>query len=152
MMIKIKLTQGQYAIIDNEDFKKIMKYKWYMHKDVHNYYACAIIKRKTTQMHRLIMDCPDNMQIDHINHNGLDNRKCNLRICTHSQNHMNQKTRRDSKTGIKGVYEQKYGYVSKIVVNGKRLNKFFVDIKEAAKWYNKMAKKYYGEYAYLNDV
>ena len=102
------------TIIDDEDYERIVeaiKYKngkpgkWYAHKTCagSGYYAFAGDHRKS--MHRVIMDPPKGMDIDHIDGNTLDNRKENLRICTRSQNCQNKKLRRDSASGYKGVYK-----------------------------------------------
>lgn len=94
-MKKIKLTQGKYALVDNEDYDRLMQYKWCAEKcsKSDNYYA----RNRTinTKMHRLIMklDSSNPLVIDHINHKTLDNRKVNLRICTRAENNRNRKKR-----------------------------------------------------------
>jgi len=99
MVKEIKLTQGQVTIVDDEDFEELNQYKWTAHnatkKDKSDYfYAIRCVNKKMIRMHRVLMNPPDDMQIDHINRNPLDNRKENLRICTHS---VNQRNRYDSK-------------------------------------------------------
>ena len=110
------------AIVDDEDYERVVEAvktynstgalrkgtgKWYAHKTCagSGYYAFDGDHRKS--MHRVIMDPPKGMDIDHINGDTLDNRKENLRICTRSQNAQNKKLRRDSASGYKGVHEQK---------------------------------------------
>jgi len=94
-MKKIPLTQGKYAIVDDSDYERLNKYKWYVNKIGHSWYAVRDIRLPTGKlkiyMHRFVLGLgkSDKHQIDHINHNGLDNRKANLRIVTRSQNHMN---------------------------------------------------------------
>ena len=87
------------ALIDLDDIDKVKKYKW----GLENNYVSASINGKRVKLHRLIMNCPDDKLIDHINHNTLDNRKINLRICTSSQNQMNTNKRIDNSSGVKGV-------------------------------------------------
>jgi len=113
-------------------------------------------------IHRLIMGFPEGMFIDHINGNGLDNRKENLRVCTPSQNCMNKKLRSDSTTGYKGVYKiksstNKSPYRASIGLPGDRgKNKkslgYFPTAWEAALAYNEAATRLFGEYAYLNKI
>jgi hypothetical protein len=92
MVKKIKLSQSKYALVDDEDFKELSKYKWYSRKHRNTYYATRNIQgeNKIRRMHRVIMDNPKGYQIDHINHDGLDNRKENLRLVTNRQNHQNR--------------------------------------------------------------
>ena len=95
MSKKIELSKGKCALVDNEDYERLMQYKWCASKTKIGYYSIrkdyTSGKQKTILMHRIIMDCPKGMIVDHINHNALDNRKENLRICTNSQNLMNQR-------------------------------------------------------------
>lgn len=86
---KMSVENGR-ALIDLEDIDKIKDIKWRLYENYHTNYVygckngCGSIK-----LHRVIMDCPDNMVVDHINHNGMDNRKINLKICTHKENSAN---------------------------------------------------------------
>jgi len=112
-MKKILLTQGQYAIVDDKDFDRVSKYRWYARwsKDIKSYYACRNIQvgkhqkgsnrwgQKNLLMHTLIMSTPKGMATDHINHDTLDNRRSNLRICTHGENQWNRKDRVLEATG-----------------------------------------------------
>lgn len=116
-MKKIKLTQDKVALVDDADYKILSKVKWYARRDRNTFYAQRknfIDGRwKIVLMHRFIMNPSDDMFIDHINRNGLDNRRENLRIVTHSQNHFNEKLRVDNTSGFKGVHRSQY------IVNGK---------------------------------
>ena len=94
-MKEIPLTGGNFAIVDDEDHERVSKNKWQLNsrhgvKDP-IFYARAKINTKIVQMHRVILNAKNGQYIDHINGNGLDNRKCNLRFATRSQNLMNQK-------------------------------------------------------------
>jgi hypothetical protein len=98
-MKEIKLTTGQTALVDDEDFEEVNKYKWYAKKNANGtlyaiteiWHGRKSVPRKTRiRMHRLIMKPADNMKVDHKNHNGLDNRKDNLRVCTTAENTRNK--------------------------------------------------------------
>jgi len=107
-------------------------------------------------MHREIMDAPAGMEVDHINGNGLDNRKCNLRLATSSQNKRNQrKQRRKTSSKYKGVYWHKRDKVWVVRIQAEGKEKYIGSYKteqEAALAYNEAALKYHGEYAKLNEV
>jgi hypothetical protein len=104
-MKEIKLTQGKVALIDDEDYEYFNQWNWFAHKDHHTYYAGRSINvqghQKQLWMHRELLDTPQGRQVDHIDHNGLNNQKSNLRNCTFSQNMVNKTT--CSKTGYLGV-------------------------------------------------
>lgn len=167
MAKKIKLTQGKHAIVDDEDFERLSQYKWYYH---HEGYAVRNSKenmrRRLISMHRIINNTPDGKVTDHINGDKLDNRKSNLRSCTHAENARNSKLRSDSSSGMKGVYKiikkSKYTYWCGRVTgvrNGKQkvlcIKHFpFTDEGklQAAKWYNEQVKIHFREFAKLNEV
>lgn len=157
----IPLTQGQFAIVDDEDYQELMKYRWYAHYDKSSkgYYAgrgdYSGEKRKDIKMHRQIINTPTGTYTDHINHNTLDNRKCNLRPCTHSQNHMNQRKRSNNTSGITGVHWEKKAskWTARIVINQKLIHLgYFSDINEAAEVRRKAEIKYFGEFAYNHNA
>ena len=110
----IPLSQGQFAIVDDDDFEKINTYKWCIKKTSHNLYAKRVFNMKTIDMHRFIMNPKIGYVIDHINGDGLDNRKENLRICTHSENMKNIKVRKDNTSEL-GVYIGKRKLINGIV-------------------------------------
>ena len=81
-------------LIDKDDFDKVKHYQWHVENSRPSIqYAQASIPKGTIRLHKLIM--PSVLQIDHINHNGLDNRKCNLRICTNAENNRNKDFKRN---------------------------------------------------------
>jgi hypothetical protein len=106
MMIEILLTQGQVALIDDEDYNLVSNYNWYANKDGRTFYAATKIrqkgKRTTISMHRIIMGAKIGQQIDHTNGNGCDNRKENLRFCTNSQNQQNRHNQLRGTSNYKG--------------------------------------------------
>ena len=108
-MKEIKLTQGKVALVDDEDYEDLNKYKWYANKDKNTFYAMRneIIngKSRTVMMHRKIMNNNYNLLTDHIDGNGLNNCKSNLRIVTNRQNSQNRHINKSSK--YVGVYWDK---------------------------------------------
>lgn len=95
-------SSGHKFVVDEEDFEKLNCFKWHIlqGKDGHLYANNG----KVGLMHRFITSTKKGMVVDHINGNGLDNRKENLRVCTVTQNQGNSKIRKDNKSGYKGVY------------------------------------------------
>jgi hypothetical protein len=90
-MKQILLTQGQFALVDDEDFEQINKFKWYAQETTNRigFYAAHTIRISKTsfkkiRMHRIIMNARPDQEIDHINHDTLDNQKNNLRFVSHS--------------------------------------------------------------------
>ena len=157
--MKIKLTQNKYAIVDDEDFKSLSKYKWYVAKRGYGFYAQRhiIIDKKhiNQQMHRVILNAKKNKEVDHVNGNTLDNRKSNLRIVSRSQNEWNRDKQKNNSTGYKGITYVKRDklFIARIRVYGKLIYLGgFKDKKRAAEAYNKGAKQYHGKFARLNKI
>ena len=157
IMKQIPLANNKgFALIDDEDFGEISKHKWHLLTRCHNFYAITGLKinnRITTRsMHRILLEAKKGQMIDHINHNGLDNRRSNLRFCTSSQNQMNSISR-IGKSKYKGIFWNKqYGkWAAEIFLNGKvhRLGRYNSEI-EAAEAYDEKAKELFGEFAEPN--
>jgi hypothetical protein len=152
--IKITISNNKYTLIDVEDYSIVSIHRWYYVKIGETEYAHTSINGKTIRLHRFLYDCADNEIIDHINRNGLDNRKSNLRICpTFSHNNVNSNMANiKSKSGYKGVRQ----YTLK---NG--IHRYYTEIKyqnityrfgpynsplEAHKTYSQKGKELYGEF------
>jgi hypothetical protein len=161
---EIPLTKGQVAIVDAADYEWLSKFKWYATKSTGtSYYATRIEyvgkgKSKTYYMHRDILKPKSDERIDHINLDKLDNRKVNLRICSHQQNCFNTlgKNRLNKVTSkYKGVsyYARERKYVAEIRPDGKKIVLgYFENEIDAATVYNAAAQIYFGEFAWLNPV
>lgn len=140
-MKKIFLTQGRFTIVDDEDYDILSKYKWHALKTKMTFYAArhgkAKEKGKYIYMHREVIKCPLGKEIDHINGDGLNNTRNNLRAVTHSENMQNQtKLRSNNRTGIARVYwcKDTKKWRAGITRNGKRLELGrFINILEAKK-------------------
>jgi len=154
-MRKIKLTQNQFALVDNKDYKNLNKFKWSVLKQKKIIYASRNIKtiegkHTTTTMHREIMNPPKGMETDHIDGNGLNNQRKNLRICTHSQNQHNRGKYDCNKSGYKGVcwHKKDKKWRASIKNNGKVifLGRYNSKV-EAYKVYCDACKKYHGEFS-----
>lgn len=160
-MKEIQLTQGFVALVDDANFDLLNQFKWQakVHKRI--VYAARTIrisknKRKEIKMHRVVMGVTDgNIHIDHINHNGLDNREENLRTCTHKQNHGNRRKPIGCTSAYKGVswHNGHKKWVVQIIDSGQRIfiSGFDKEI-DAAKKYNELAVLHFGEFANLNIV
>jgi hypothetical protein len=150
---RIPLTQGKFAIVDPEDYELLSQHKWHAAKQGSTYYALRKHAGKHIGMHRQITNAPKGLVCDHINHNGLNNTKLNLRICTQSQNACNQRTRRNKSSKYKGTHWHKRDkkWHARIKANGRRyfLGYFNNEI-DAAKAYDRAAKKHHREFACLN--
>ena len=150
-MKKIPLTQNNYAVVDNEDFEELSKYKWKLLKTKTQFYALQSGPRgKRLLMHRILLKVPKGKVVDHINGNGLDNRRSNLRICTQSQNMQNSGLRKNNTSGFKGVcLDKRRGkWIARIRIGNKRITTKQFDSPELAhKAYCELSEKYHKEYA-----
>lgn len=151
-MKTIPLTQGNFAIVDDDDYEELSRYRWYYAKVG---YAARRIGSpgKIVYMHRVIMKTPEGMSTDHVNHNKLDNQKQNLRTCSRSENMRNQVLQMRNKTGFKGVdWVGGYaGWRARIKIFRKQhLVGRFQSKEEAARAYDQAAIRLHGEFALTN--
>lgn len=139
------------ALIDLDDVDKVKNIKWHRSDLQRSTYYCISNNSEWRRIHRLIMGVTDkDIVVDHINHNGLDNRKSNLRICTSGQNTCNCLTSKNNKSGHKGVYwsKERKKWCAQISINNKTKGLGRYDtIEEAIEAREKAAKEYYGEFA-----
>lgn len=155
MTKEIKLTQSMVALVDDDDFEMLNQYQWYPapRRTSDSCDAMTTINKKTVYMHRMIMNASRGQDVDHINHDTLDNRKANLRLCSRSQNLANTPKYRTNTSGFKGVSRARGAnrWVASIMVNGaKQRLGIFDDPAEAARAYDNAARDGFGEFAYTN--
>jgi hypothetical protein len=155
-MRRIPLTRGAEALVDDEDFERLTVTRWQV--DDKGYairYRRRDGKDTTESMHRVIMNAPKGMEVDHINGNPLDNRRCNLRLVSRRQNSRNTRGHRDNVTGYKGVSLDRVRGTYRAVIVHEGQHHFlgrFRTAEAAARAYNDAARKYFGEFARLNAV
>lgn len=152
-MKEVKLSKGQVSFIDDDDYERVVKFKW-------NHGTRCVQSNNglsTIKLHRFILNAQPGQEIDHIDGNVLNNQKSNLRFCTHQENSRNRKSWGKSKfLGVtvfkqKNKYETKIKYRATIVSDGKQISLGLYDNEiDAAKQYDKFAKIYHGDYANLN--
>ena len=157
-MKRIPLTQGKFALVDDDDYDRVMSHggKWYAVQMGHCWYAMCRMPNSTKDgaralMHRVVLSGVE--FVDHANRNGLDNRKTNLRQADRSKNAQNSKIRWDNKSGFKGVcwHKRSKKYMAAIKVNKKIVHLgCFDDPIIAAKRYDEAALIHYGEFARVN--
>lgn len=146
----ISLTRGLYAIVDAEDYGWLSRYKWHASSRDAPYAYCTV-NGKNIAMHRMIMRPPKGMVVDHINGNGLDNRRCNLRVCRQDQNMRNSRRHVGGKSRFRGVFPRGHQWEAKVTYKGKEyyLGRFNSEL-EAAEARDRLASKLFGKYAWLN--
>ena len=150
----VPLTKGYEAVIDAIDLPLVAGYNWWAYVDRNTVYAVTSSKHpkygRQARMHRVITSCPQGLHVDHVDLNGLNNRRANLRVATHSQNKHNQPAQRNNTSGFKGVYFHKGSgkYRAMIGVNGrlKSLGLFRTAI-QAHEAYKEASIRYHGEFA-----
>ena len=155
MTREIDLTQGKKAIVDDEDYEWLSQWKWYY---AHTGYAVrnsprVLGKHYMIFMHREIMHTPQGMDTDHIDGNGLNNLRINLRVCSHSRNLQNKGVSINNVSGFKGVSwcQANKKWRARIKASGKEKYIGYFDVAEsAALAYDKAARELHGEFAKLN--
>jgi len=148
---RIPLGHGVFATVDAADFEELNQYKWCASNKRGTVYALRRTKEgRMVYMHREIMQAPKGTMVDHIDHNTLNNRRCNLRVCTPEQNYANAGPR-GSGCGYVGVHRSGNKWVAQITCRGVYYYLgLFDDPVEAAKARDRKAYELHGPYAYLN--
>jgi len=153
----IPLSHGCFAKVDDEDFTFLSSFTWWVTKNKHIRYAATEVKGKTIRMHRMILGLSDpKIFTDHKNHDGLDNQRGNLRVCTPAQNAENsRKIRKQTSSWYRGVYWCKQGQLWRAQITVEKKHRTIGRYKtqeEAALAYNRAATEAFGEFAHLNQV
>lgn len=154
---RIPLTQGKYAIVDAEDYEWLNQWKWYAsyEPDRNLFVAKTRINTRAVRMHRMILNAPNGVLVDHKNYKPLDNRRVNLRLCSNAENAVNckKKKRSNKASRYRGVCWARNNWCAEISFERKKfyLGRYETQI-AAAHAYNKAAKRLHGEFACLNKI
>lgn len=160
-MKTIPLTQGKFAIVDDADFEKVRGHKWFLNKLGCGFYAVRHSprikgKRKKILMHRVVTDCPPDLEVNHINGDELDNRRENLQVCTHAQNMRAFRQKQVKATSkFRGVvwHKQRNCWQAQIKHDDKSIYFGCFGVEEAAaRAYDIKARELFGDFASLNFV
>lgn len=156
----ISLSQGLHAKVDDDDYDSLIRFKWTAVKTSGSrIYALRKIGTQNLYMHHFILgETLPGHEVDHINGDGLDNQRSNLRLLTHQQNLMNRGPQKNNTSGYKGVTFRTFDRSPKKWQAQLRVNKKTVHLgcflcpHEAAERYNRAAKQYFGDLAYQNVI
>lgn len=157
-MKEIPLTQGCVALVDDEDYQLLNSFTWFTHRTRSSNYARNNAYNDGTRihqyMHRIVLGIKDAaIHVDHVNGNGLDNRRQNLRMASQFENARNRQLNRNNTSGFKGVFRGSRGWRVQLRHNGTRIwGGCYGTAIEAAEAYNKLALQYHGEFACLNQI
>lgn len=147
-MKQIKLTQGFVAFVDDEDFVFLSRYKWFAKVNKDRVYAARTAGNKTKLMHRIILGVVDPLiYVDHIDGNGLNNTRTNIRTCSNAQNQWNTGKWKKGENKFKGINRCRNRFRARISVDGKRyLIGTFDTEEQASEAYELAVKHYRGEF------
>lgn len=151
MSAYITTSAGKQILVDSDDLPFLSQYTWC----ISGKYAASRIKGKLIYLHRLLMNPPLHLRVDHINGNPFDNRRSNLRLCTQKENSRNQHRKKKSFSGYKGVSfrQDTQRWQAYITVNGKKISLgCFDQAHTAARVYNEAAHRYFGVFACMNVI
>lgn len=157
-MKQIKLTRGKWAMVDDSDYESLSQFKWYAKRGAHTYYAVREkyivgqrLHPKRLRMHRVVIGASPDMQVDHINGDGLDNRRVNLRECTNAENQHNRRVTPRGSSRYKGVYMHRKKWAAHITNNYKTIYLGLFDTEyAAAQAYDAAARRMFGDFARPN--
>lgn len=154
MSKRIPLTRGKFAIVDDADHEWLSQYQWCALRNKHHWYAITSQpgnNKKKIYMHRLILNAPKGLLVDHKNRDGLDNRRANIRLCTNSENMQNQGPRQRPNKTYKGISPKGNRWAATISLDGNRtyLGSFPTEA-DAARAYDRAASNAFGDFARLN--
>jgi len=148
---------GNYALVDDEDYEELSKYKWHCLNNNYTLYVATKQNNTSILMHRLILKIVDKkLVVDHKDHNGLNNQRNNLRVVTGTQNQANRIKHINSKKKCSSIYKGVYyntadkSWVARCECNNKKLTKYCKTEIEAAIAYNELIMELHGEYALIN--
>ena len=145
ILLIISKNEERYEIlIDIDDYDKINQYSWCISHD--GYIVGHLENKKQVKLHRYIMNCPDELVVDHINHNKLDNRKSNLRVATVQENSMNQRKPKNNTSGYKNIRKVDNRYEISVMVNGKRYYEYALTLEQAIKTRDEMLDRLHKEF------
>lgn len=155
--ISIPLTQGKYAVIDAADHELVSGFKWCVQQAPHTCYAVTAKripgtkKKVVTRLHRLILGAKPDEVVDHIDGDGLNNRRSNLRLCTPTENQRNTRKQKGTASQYKGVIWRRGKWRAQIQGCGHcRYLGQFVEERDAAIAYDRAALEMFGAFAKLN--
>jgi hypothetical protein len=162
-MKRISVTQGEEALVEDQDYEYLTQWKWYTAKNGKHCYAVRQIRREDGQqrlvlMHRIVAERAGFLggRVDHRDRNGLNNQRSNLRVATPAQNSANIGMRVTNTSGAVGVSEcrdrRNRKWQAKVLQNGHRSQRYFADFDEAIAWRDAKATELHGEFAFVNGV
>ncbi len=157
----VPLTKGFGAIIDEGDWPLVEPHSWCALKGWQTWYAVTWIDRRCVLMHRLLLGAPKGLEVDHVDGDGLNNRRGNLRLVTKNQQQQNRPAQRRFKYSVfKGVHGGfwknghgngvRWKWYAQIRVGGRNLRRYCASELDAARTYDAMARQHFGEFAKVN--
>jgi hypothetical protein len=156
-MKEIPLTQGKVALVSDHRYEYLMQWKWHARHRLGGGWDAGrtVLGHKTVLMHRVIMNAPESVIVDHADGDGLNNVDENLRACTKTENNRNRRINKNNTHSFKGVSKRPNcpirPYKARIHVNGKLIHLgHFSTAEDAARAYDAAAKVYFGNYAKTN--
>lgn len=160
MPTHIPLADGRFTIVDDEDADLASSYSWWANNRPNTTYACAHVPgsgrrgQKSISLHRLLLDAPPGIQVDHIDHDGLNNRRSNLRLATNAQNQANRRKKPGAASRFRGVswHKASGSWQACIRRDGRQCHLgHFKDETDAARAYDAAARSVFGDFALLNN-